>query len=145
MKTLRHIITLWVDGQPRPKQSFRYSKKGSYQPAAVAAWQDQVAWAAKIAMQKNNRELLDGILSIKMRFQMGDRRIRDLDNLSKAVLDAMQGIVYENDNKVHTLHLKKEYKPEQPGVWISILEYKHAKSNMPSVSEESNSQETGTE
>lgn len=146
MKTLQRIITIWVDGQPRPKQSFRYSKKGHYQPAAVAAWQDQVAWAAKVAMQKNNIDMLEGILSIKMRFQMGDKKVRDLDNLSKAVLDAMQGIVYLNDNKVHTLHLQKTYKPDEPGVWISILEYRHyGESELSELSTQSDSQETGTE
>jgi len=49
----------------------------------------------------------------------------DIDNLSKAVLDAMQGILIDNDNLVVSLHTKKVFFSEsqnKPGVIVDIEE-----------------------
>lgn len=45
----------------------------------------------------------------------------DLDNLDKAVLDALNGIVYKDDSQVVTIHSKKVYSTHA-GVDICIME-----------------------
>ena len=55
-----------------------------------------------------------------MDFRLGNNRRVDLDNLSKAVLDAMNGIVYKDDTEVIELHLKKMVVKDNPGVIVGI-------------------------
>lgn len=45
----------------------------------------------------------------------------DLDNMNKAILDAMNGIVYKDDSQVVTIHSKKVYSTHT-GVDICIME-----------------------
>ena len=117
----RPPVTFFVSGCPRPKQSFRYSRHGGgYTPAIVKAWQNEVAWAAKQEMIGD--DMLTGELYVSMTFMLPDRRKRDLDNLSKGVLDAMNGIVFEDDRHVVELHLRKQYSKEYPGVRVKVAQ-----------------------
>lgn len=43
----------------------------------------------------------------------------DVDNLGKAVLDALNGIAFADDSQIVQLNLRKEY-AESPHVWLSI-------------------------
>ena len=111
-------INFVVEGEPRPKQSFRYAKGGGYTPASVKAWQEAVAWEAKIAMK--GEDLLTGWLKVTLLFMLGNNRRVDIDNLSKCVLDAMNGIVYEDDTKISQLDLEKMTSHEKPGVIVIV-------------------------
>jgi len=113
-------LLFFVEGTPRPKQSFRYSKKGHYIPARVRAWQDAVAWAAQQEMAGD--EPMEGELSVSLTFYRPNKVRCDLDNLSKAVLDAMNGIVYEDDKQVVDLKLVKLYSKEYPGCRVRVIE-----------------------
>lgn len=99
-----------VPGAPVPKQSFRVSGKGGYRSPRVSAWQDEVGYYARMAAQ--GYAPFSGPLRVEMRFHLSHRRRVDLDNLSKAVLDACNGVIYEDDKQVVELHL---YKQVQPG------------------------------
>ena len=113
------IVTFDVLGEPRPKQSFRYSSKGGgYTSPNIKAWQETVAWQAKTAVQGS--EYMTGNLEVSMIFRLGNKRRVDLDNLSKAVLDAMNEIVYKDDNVVVKLILNKMVVKENPGVSVII-------------------------
>jgi len=113
-------ITFEVMGEPRPKQSFRYSGRGGgYTAAPIKAWQDAVAWEAKIAMK--GMDMLSGNLSVTMVFKLGNKRRVDLDNLSKAVLDAMNGVVYEDDTIVCKLDLYKYVANKDTYTGVTVL------------------------
>lgn len=119
-------ITFFVEGEPRPKQSFRVSgKNGGYQPARVKAWQTDVAIAAQDAMRKLGRfnEPLQEQLSVSLLFFLGNNRRVDIDNLSKAVLDGLNGIVFQDDQQVVELSLRKlviGHPDETAGVHVAI-------------------------
>lgn len=72
-----------------------------------------VAWSAMVAGEAQDqwaKPLLKGDLkAIIINFYAGNRPSVDVDNMSKPILDAMQGIVYENDRQIvqaEIAHLK---------------------------------------
>ena len=114
-----------VDGAPRPKQSFKVGKAGGYTPARVKAWQNHVSARAREAIANNDPERrfpTANPVGVTMRFYLPDKRRRDLDNLSKAVADGMNGIVYFDDMQVAILHLAKSLDKDNPRVDVEVME-----------------------
>jgi crossover junction endodeoxyribonuclease RusA len=102
-------IEFVVNGEPRPKQSFRSTGGGrGYTPARIKAWQAEVGWAAQQAMRTSKiNEPFDGNVLVDLTFYLGDNRRVDGDNLSKGVLDGLNGICWNDDRQVVDLHIKK--------------------------------------
>ena len=119
------IIRFHVDGQPVPKQSFRVisdgrSKIHGFQPRRVRAWQNAVGWVAKEAAVQNQLmgPTTADVITV-LTFTLADNRRVDLDNLSKAVLDAINGIIWVDDRQVCDLRsIKRVGSP--PGVDVYI-------------------------
>jgi Holliday junction resolvase RusA-like endonuclease len=45
----------------------------------------------------------------------------DLDNLAKSVLDALNGVIYQDDSQIVSLHMTKVYS-QYPGIDLLIRE-----------------------
>jgi len=120
----KYPIAIMVEGEPVPKQSFRYTKNGGgFTDPRMKRWQTLVAYKAKEAMQ--GKEPITGEASVRMIFTLSNRRRVDLDNLSKGTLDGLRGIVIDDDSQVINLHLVKMLKisshPESvAGVFITV-------------------------
>lgn len=110
-------VKLRFSGNPIPKRRPRYDGEHFYTPPATAEWEETVGWQARD--QFNHRPLL-GPLGISFAFFREDRREVDLDNLEKAMLDALQGILYENDSQIKKKSSEYFYDPERPGVEVEI-------------------------
>lgn len=113
------ILHITVDGTATPKQSFRYSKRGGYQSERVKGWQETVRRAAREAYLG---EPTPQPVSVSIIFVLPDRRRRDLDNLSKGVLDALTGVVWMDDQQVVHLGLTKLV-GTNPRAVISVEQY----------------------
>jgi len=112
-------VDFFVDGTPRPKQSFLYVKGGGYTKPGAKKWQTKVAWEAKIAMQ--GRDIFTGPVFVTMDFYLPDHIRRDCENLAKGVNDAMNNIVFNDDSQVVGLYIRKHF--EKPaGVSINVKE-----------------------
>ena len=109
-----------VYGNPLPKQSYRHSKHGGYTPKRIKDWQTKIGWVAKECTRPEER-LTAGDVTVWLHFYRSDKRRVDLDNLSKAVLDALNGIIWHDDKQVTTLHITKEYDRENPRVEIKVV------------------------
>lgn len=48
----------------------------------------------------------------------------DADNIAKVICDALNGIAYTDDTQIVSLCITKEYTEYEPGVLVSIHEYK---------------------
>ena len=102
MKTLTAPLTFFVEGTPRPKQSFIYSKKsGGHHPEPIKTWEDLVGWTAREYL--NNQMgwagvMLKGPLAFDLTFYMPTFRRVDGDNLEKGVMDGLVGVIIEDDN-----------------------------------------------
>ena len=112
-------VSFCIVGQPVPKARARTVRKGgrtwSFTPKKVAVWEKVVGAEAG----KHFEKPLDGPLSIELTFYMRRPKSRrretwvattpDLDNLEKAVLDGLSGVVYTDDKLVVRKSSVKRY------------------------------------
>lgn len=59
-------------------------------------------------------------LKVEVDFYFGDKRKRDIDNYNKLVLDSMNKVVWEDDEQIQELILRKFYDKENPRAEITI-------------------------
>jgi Holliday junction resolvase RusA-like endonuclease len=119
------MIRFSVPGNPVPKQSFKMGHHGGYTPARIKAWQSAVADTAGYYFEGNAPYTKP--LEVSLSFYLPTRRRMDLDNLSKAVLDGMNGIIYGDDKQIVILHLSKCYNEPVTGglacgVYVEVVE-----------------------
>lgn len=117
-------ITFFAEGIPRAKQSFRASRRGGgFIPAQIKAWQADVGWAGQQAMRSLGLiDPFEGNLTVTLMFFLPDLRRIDLDNLSKAVQDGLNGIVWKDDKQNIRLVLEKFVCREKQGVFVQVEE-----------------------
>ena len=61
-------------------------------------------------------------LSLSIHFYFKTKRRRDLDNQNKLILDALNGIVYEDDSQIAALHLYRHYDAKNPRIELTVDE-----------------------
>jgi Holliday junction resolvase RusA-like endonuclease len=120
-----------VKGDPVPKARARTVRKGgrtwSFTPKKVATWEKLV----KTEAAKHFQQPFRGPVIVSMIFYMDRPASRrkdiwvpttpDLDNLEKAVLDALNGVAYEDDRFVVSKNAQKKYiRRDEPHVSIRI-------------------------
>ena len=59
--------------------------------------------------------------SIRVDFFFKSKRKYDLENANKLVLDALIGIVYEDDSQIDELHLVRHHDPARPRIEITVI------------------------
>jgi Holliday junction resolvase RusA-like endonuclease len=115
------MIKFFVPGEPRPKQSYRSTGPGrGYQPAHVKAWQERIGWIGLEAMRGAGLEATTDRLAVRLDFHLGNHRRVDLDNLSKAVLDGLNRVCWEDDQQIAALTLVKHVQDQEIGVDVEI-------------------------
>lgn len=104
---------------------------GAYDPARCKTFKEVIAWHARIkATELGLREPLRDPIAINLIFQMGNGKERhhtkrpDIDNLAKAVKDALKGIIYSDDSQIVEAHLYKQYGEPEVRIEIKTLEEK---------------------
>lgn len=123
-------IKFVVEGTPVPKQSFRVvtrtkegkTKVAGYRNPKITQWQNEVALMARLAVNRTGLKP-DNLLQyagVLLEFRIPDRRVVDLDNLSKAVLDALKHITWKDDSAVIDLHIIKSVCKNNPGVTVTV-------------------------
>ena len=120
-----------VKGDPVPKARARTVRKGgrtwSFTPKKAAAWEKTV----KEEAVKHFDKPLTGPIQVSIIFHMDRPKSRrkdiwvpttpDLDNLEKAILDALNGVAYEDDRYVVAKNAQKRYiRREEPRVCIRV-------------------------
>lgn len=102
---------------------------GAYDPVKCKSFKEVVGWHAKIiAMEKGLKEPVKGPIAISITFQMGlngkevyHTKRPDIDNLAKAVKDALRGVIYHDDSQIVEAHLFKRFGEPQVKIKISTL------------------------
>ena len=133
---MKYKIT--IPGNPIAKGRPRLGKYGTYTPKKTADFESYVeyCWAAEYGnLKPSDKPLEVGIVfympipksaskRAKTGMDLGEiKHIKkpDLDNMAKAVLDALNGLAYIDDSQIYSLTLYKTYS-EQPGTYLKITE-----------------------
>lgn len=132
-------LTIVIDGVPVPKGRPRFTKAGvAYTPAKTRAYEKQAAIIADIGMRANGLKMFEcpvtvmatAYMPIPKSLSKKDRasavagallpaKKPDVDNIAKAALDGLNGIVWRDDSLIVGLSIKKRYS-EQPRLEIDI-------------------------
>jgi len=111
-----------VCGDPVAKQSFKLdrSRRFGYTPERVQAWQWQVK-AAALEAAGAGWAMCYGPVAVMLCFRLRTWRRADVDNLSKCVLDALKGALFQDDDQVCFLAASKSGgHGEQAGVDVAL-------------------------
>jgi Holliday junction resolvase RusA-like endonuclease len=131
------MIDLFIPGLPVPQPRAKATRRGShaaiYTPTNADAWKAQIAHEVSAVVEAP----MVGALRVHLRFRFprpkshfGARGLKstaptyhttrpDVDNLAKAILDALRGIAWTDDGQVAILSVAKTYH-ETPGVEIEV-------------------------
>ena len=101
------------------------SHGGWYLPSKVAKYKEKIAW--EIKTQAKNLYFYQGEpLKVEMTFFLPKKTKKstitsrpDLDNLEKPVLDALQGVLFDNDSQIIEQSSRKRYS-NRPRIEITI-------------------------
>ena len=111
-------VTFVVPGPPQPKQRARRGPNGRwYTPRATAAYEAAVGWAAREA---GIRHPCTGPVRLGVNLWFPDRRRRDVDNVAKSVLDALNGVAWNDDSQVAELIVARDLDRDEPRAEITV-------------------------
>ena len=99
-----------IEGEPASKERPRFSGKGTYTPAATTKAELAVGWKFREAARGHQAEA-GADYGVAARFFCGNRRRRDIDNMLKLVLDALNGVAWADDSQVTEVSASKAYDP----------------------------------
>lgn len=73
--------------------------------------------------------MFEGPLRVAIQLFLGSKRKADWDNFHKLSMDAMTGLVYEDDSQIMYATVLKGYDKENPRIEIEILPLASSKFN----------------
>jgi Holliday junction resolvase RusA-like endonuclease len=131
-------ISFTVQTKPVPQARPRFFVRnrgpqqfvGAYDPKQCKTFKEVIAWHARIKMRETGiREATKAPIAIVLTFGMGKNgkgvyhtKRPDIDNLAKAVKDALKGIIYADDSQIVEAHLYKQYGGPEVKIEIRTLE-----------------------
>lgn len=132
-------VTFTVVGRPCGKGRPKFSRQGdfvrTYTPEKTVEYENLV----RLAWVQSGGEKLQGVISAtincyfpipksvskKKRVAMDGEfytKKPDCDNIAKVILDALNGIAYDDDSQVASLRVKKLYDAEETKVVVELAE-----------------------
>ena len=106
------MIEFTVPGRPRPKQRPRKGKHGNmYTPRETQEYERKVAWYALKAMQ--GKVKITGPVGVEIRLYFKGKRVADIDNCAKAIMDGMVGVIFNDDRQVRELRISRHGAKEE--------------------------------
>lgn len=109
------------DVVPRAKERPRFTRTGfAYTPKGTREYEQIIRDEYMVAAKKNEWEVFEKPCKMMIKFEIVHRKQVDLDNLTKAVTDALNKVAYIDDSLIHELHLYKHIKAEVNRITIEI-------------------------
>jgi Holliday junction resolvase RusA-like endonuclease len=128
------MYSTFISGDPKPQARPRGRVVSAGVKSFVSMYSPVSPWRRKVRKHLKRGTSaewpLEGAVEVRLHFVMVRpksskrlhptiKRVGDVDNLAKAVLDAMSGLVFEDDAQVCDLHVTKHYGPKS-GVEVTV-------------------------
>jgi len=114
-------IRFTVDGHTISKSnSYRIAGSRMYKTKMCAQWERVVSGIASMAPDCP-QEPSSGSIYIEARFYFQDGRRRDIDGPLKSLLDAMNGVIYNDDSQIVKLVVEKFIDRQNPRTEVEII------------------------
>jgi Holliday junction resolvase RusA-like endonuclease len=121
------MIDLVIHGKPVGKARPRFSRRGNkvvtFTPRETQIYEQNIKSLAQVAMLGKN--MLEGPVKVTIKAYFSHKKKTgwhvsrpDLDNVVKAILDGLNGVVFADDASVAQLVASKEYGDERVEVQI---------------------------
>lgn len=105
-----------VPGTPVGKERARKGKNGTfYTPTRTREYENLVAWEARMA---HVGDTFPGPVKLDLLIKSSKCRA-DTSNILKAIEDAMNGIVYNDDRQIMEIHIRR-INGDQEEVWVTV-------------------------
>lgn len=101
---------------PSTNHLYRRTGRGVSLLESVRYAKDAIAWEARA---QRRGDPLQGPLAVTVDLYWSDHRKHDIDNL-KALLDALNGVLWEDDGQIIDLHTRKHFDKEHPRVELTV-------------------------
>lgn len=123
-------VTFRVEGKPRGKARTRKYGRILVTPAQTVSHERQAAWEAKAAaggmVFGQGVPLAVIIRAFMPRPKKGAKAFHigapDADNISKIILDALNGVLWHDDAQVVEVFASRRYSDEKPHVIVTVYE-----------------------
>lgn len=132
---MERVVTLYIDGRPVPKGRPRVTRHGTYTPKSTQSFESAIraAWLKCGKKPFEDGEALDVMVNAYFPIPSGTAKIKrqklhlapylkrgDIDNIIKAVLDALNGYAYKDDSAVYSVYGRKIYTMGEPFTAVTI-------------------------
>ena len=129
------MIRFTVPGEPIGKGRPRFYNGRAVTPEKTRVYEENVAIHARVA----TKEIMSGSVGIyicaffgvpksaskKKKEELVDRiyveKKPDADNIAKTIMDAMNGICFEDDSQIADLRVVKVYTDKEPHVEVTVI------------------------
>ena len=98
---------------------FRSKSGGMFMKSDYRAYSDRVKMSAKLLRRKAPS---DKPIHIEAIYCMGTKRRKDLTNCGKLEIDALNGIVFNDDSQIVSYSCRKTYKKNEPYFHFKVYE-----------------------
>lgn len=138
---MERVVTLYIDGRPVPKGRPRVTRHGTYTPKSTQIFESAIrtAWLKCGEKPFEDGEALEVMVNAYFPIPSGTPKSKrgklhltpylkrgDIDNIIKAVLDALNGYAYKDDSAVYSVYGRKIYTDDEPTVvTIGSVEVDH--------------------
>lgn len=131
------MIKLVVPGNPKGKGRPRFSKWGAYTDKATKEYESRVKDIFEVSGQQGYMDKEPLFVQIKAFYNIPESYTKkrkkaimdclelptkkpDADNIAKIILDALNGLAYEDDTQVITLNVIKLYDRDNKGPRVEV-------------------------
>ncbi len=110
-----------VNGPPKPWQRTQGKGGKRFKAQETRRYQRFVGYAA-LAVRGAQVPAwpLDARYRMHVHAFFGDRRRRDIDNVSKQLMDALNGVLWDDDSQVDELFVKRHVDREEPRAEVTV-------------------------
>jgi len=117
-----HSLRFFIPMRPVPKARPRLGKHGAWTPKRTRDFEEKVGWLAKMARNQAGWEVLTGPVYLDLTFVCPPAGA-DLSNMVKAIEDACNGILYEDDVQIRA-SAQWIVQRGKPGIIVEVMPLK---------------------